>query len=115
MDPQWSETGDRYLIKLFRDHVFHQVDESNRPILDISHVLTALNKVDVGVDEKIMLMSRDEQSCLIVRYKDIRACVDAAFSDLCKAALGDNSHAVAGSGGVPGTSGGSSVNLRSYS
>ncbi len=25
MDPSWSETGDRYLLKLFRDFVFHQV------------------------------------------------------------------------------------------
>jgi PAB-dependent poly(A)-specific ribonuclease subunit 3 len=25
MDPAWSETGDRYLLKLFRDFVFHQV------------------------------------------------------------------------------------------
>jgi hypothetical protein len=25
MDPGWSETGDRYLLKLFRDFVFHQV------------------------------------------------------------------------------------------
>lgn len=24
-DPGWSETGDRYLLKLFRDFVFHQV------------------------------------------------------------------------------------------
>ncbi|KNC74692.1 hypothetical protein SARC_12767, partial [Sphaeroforma arctica JP610] len=24
MDPSWSETGDRYLLKLFRDYVFHQ-------------------------------------------------------------------------------------------
>jgi hypothetical protein len=24
-DPAWSETGDRYLLKLFRDYVFHQV------------------------------------------------------------------------------------------
>ena len=24
-DARWSETGDRYMIKLFRDYVFHQV------------------------------------------------------------------------------------------
>lgn len=44
-DPRWAETGDRYLIKLFRDYVFHQVDETGRPVTDLSHVLTALNKV----------------------------------------------------------------------
>jgi hypothetical protein len=25
MLPHWSETGDQYVLKLFRDHVFHQV------------------------------------------------------------------------------------------
>ncbi|KAJ3552928.1 hypothetical protein NM688_g3893 [Phlebia brevispora] len=44
-DPRWSETGDRYIVKLFRDYVFHQLD--------------------AGVDERIMLISRDEQSCLV--------------------------------------------------
>jgi PAB-dependent poly(A)-specific ribonuclease subunit 3 len=45
MDPTWSETGDRYLLKLFRDYVFHQVSESGQPIIDLSHVITCLNKV----------------------------------------------------------------------
>ncbi|KAG1402636.1 hypothetical protein G6F60_005576 [Rhizopus arrhizus] len=66
MDPSWSETGDRYLIKLFRDYVFHQVDEHGQPVIDMVHVLTCLKKLDAGVDEKIMLMSRDEQSCLVI-------------------------------------------------
>lgn len=99
-DPRWSESGDRYILKLFRDMVFHQVDEHNKPVLDLSHVLTCLNKVcqvsafflisqrrltllyvqlDAGSDEKVMLMSRDEQSCLVVSYREIKGCVEAAF------------------------------------
>lgn len=39
-------------------------------------------QLDVGVDEKIMLMSRDEQSCLIVSYKEIKNCIISAFNDL---------------------------------
>lgn len=70
-DPRWAETGDRYLIKLFRDFVFHQVDESGRPVTDLSHVLTQLNKLDSGVEEKLMLVSRDEGSCLIVSYREV--------------------------------------------
>jgi hypothetical protein len=46
MDPSWSETGDRYIIKLFRDYVFHQVNENGAPALDMVHVLTCLNKVN---------------------------------------------------------------------
>ena len=44
-DSRWSETGDRYIIKLFRDYVFHQVDEHGNPVINLSHVLTCLNKV----------------------------------------------------------------------
>lgn len=45
MDPAWSETGDRYLLKLFRDYLFHQVDEEGNPVLDLGHVVESLNKV----------------------------------------------------------------------
>ncbi|KAJ3055482.1 PAB-dependent poly(A)-specific ribonuclease subunit 3 [Rhizophlyctis rosea] len=82
MDTTWSETGDRYLLKLFRDYVFHQVDETGAPITDMAHVVQCLNKLDVGVDEKIMLTSRDEQSCLIVSYKELKSCIDTTFNEL---------------------------------
>ena len=44
-DPRWSETGDRYIVKLFRDYVFHQVDETGQPVVNMTHVITCLNKV----------------------------------------------------------------------
>ena len=44
-DPSWSETGDRYLLKLFRDHLFHQVTEAGTPWIDLSHIVSCLNKV----------------------------------------------------------------------
>ncbi|EKM52715.1 uncharacterized protein PHACADRAFT_261316 [Phanerochaete carnosa HHB-10118-sp] len=81
-DPRWSETGDRYIVKLFRDYVFHQVDQNGQPVVNISHVLTCLNKLDAGVDERIMLVSRDEQSCLVVSYREIKLCMESAFSEL---------------------------------
>jgi len=46
-DSQWSETGDRYLLKLFRDFVFHQTKEDGSPLSDWGHVVEALNKVGV--------------------------------------------------------------------
>lgn len=45
LDPRWSDTGDRYILKLFRDYVFHSLGMDGRPILDLSHVVTCLNKV----------------------------------------------------------------------
>lgn len=43
----------RYLLKLFRDFVFHQVDEEGAPLLDWGLAAEALNKVDAGVPEKV--------------------------------------------------------------
>ncbi|EMR11008.1 hypothetical protein PNEG_00609 [Pneumocystis murina B123] len=83
-DKLWSETGDRYLIKLLRDYIFHQVDENGNPVVDMAHVISCLNKLDAGVDEKIMLVSRDEQNCLIVSYKELKNCIQSAFLDLTK-------------------------------
>lgn len=83
-DPRWAETGDRYIIKLFRDYLYHQVDEMGRPVIDLSHVLTCLNKLDAGVDEQLTLFSRDEQSCLIVSYREIKNCVENSFRELAR-------------------------------
>ena len=47
MDPEWAETGDRYLLKLFRDYVFHQVDDSGSPMIEMAHVVQCLNKVSL--------------------------------------------------------------------
>ncbi|KAI8914902.1 hypothetical protein DFJ77DRAFT_463882 [Powellomyces hirtus] len=84
LDRTWSETGDRYLLKLFRDYIFHQVDDQNRPLVDMAHIVQCLNKLDAGVDEKLMLTSRDDNSCLIVSYKELRSCVENTFLELCK-------------------------------
>ena len=42
--PQWSETGDRYVLKLFRDYVFHQVLSDGAPVLDAGKKLQELNE-----------------------------------------------------------------------
>jgi PAB-dependent poly(A)-specific ribonuclease subunit 3 len=70
-NPQWHETGDRFLLKLFRDYIFHQVNDAGDPVVDLAHVLSCLNKLDAGTEERIMLVSRDEQACFIVTYKEV--------------------------------------------
>ena len=84
----WSETGERYYLKLFRDYVFHQVDSDGRPVLDLGHVLGCLNRLDAGVEEKIMLVSRDEQSCFVVSYRELKRGVESAWAELVKASSG---------------------------
>lgn len=46
MDPTWSETGNRYMLKLFRDMIFHQVDEHGAAWVDMAHIVHCLNKVN---------------------------------------------------------------------
>ncbi|KAJ9155347.1 PAN2-PAN3 deadenylation complex subunit PAN3 [Pleurostoma richardsiae] len=83
-DPAWSENGERYPLKLFRDYVFHRVDENGNPVIDMGHMLTALNKLDAGVNEYIRLTSRDGDTDFIVSYKDLKQQAASAFADLTK-------------------------------
>jgi len=85
MDTQWSETGDRYVLKLFRDFVFHQVDENMRPVMDLGHVVSSLNKLDAHDSEKIVLASRDGQALLVVSYADVAVCLENAYLELVQA------------------------------
>lgn len=83
----WSETGERYLIKLFRDYVFHQVDENGVPVIDYGHVVDSLNKLDQSSKEKVLLMSRDEKSMILLTYEDINRCINEAFSELVRSQM----------------------------
>lgn len=81
----WAETGERYYLKLFRDYVFHQVDANGHPVTNLAHVLDCLNKLDAGTDEKIALVSRDEQNVLIVSYRELKRGLESSFQDLVRA------------------------------
>ncbi|KAI1299695.1 hypothetical protein F5Y03DRAFT_365325 [Xylaria venustula] len=83
-DLNWSETEHRYTLKLFRDYVFHQVDSQGNPVLDLGHIISCLNKLDAGTDERIYLTSRDHQSTFLVTYRELKKQVQSAFGDLQK-------------------------------
>jgi PAB-dependent poly(A)-specific ribonuclease subunit 3 len=86
-DMKWSEYGERYILKLFRDYVFHAIDaETRRPKLDLGHVLVCLNKLDAGTNEQIRLDSQDGVSSIIVTYKELKKQAILAFADLEKRA-----------------------------
>ncbi|KAK6431521.1 PAB-dependent poly(A)-specific ribonuclease subunit 3 [Oleoguttula sp. CCFEE 5521] len=84
----WSETGDRYYLTLFRDYVFHQVDHDGRPVLNLGHIVTCLNKLDAGIDERMQLVSRNEQSVFIVSYKELKRGFEAAWGELSRGSHG---------------------------
>ena len=81
-DPTWAEHGPRYPLKLFRDYVFHQVDESGRPVVDAWHMLSCLNKLDAGSNDVVRLSSRDGRTNLYVTYKELNKMVQRSFNDL---------------------------------
>ena len=85
-DSKWSETGDRYLLKLFRDYVFHQVNEFGAPVVDYGHVLDTLNKLDAGSQEELVLISRDESTFMRISYADLKKAAASAFQELIVAA-----------------------------
>lgn len=83
-DRQWSENGERYMLKLFRDYVFHQVDANGQPVVNMGHIVSCLNKLDAGTEEKICLTSRDEQSVFVLSFKELKKQLGSAFGDLLK-------------------------------
>lgn len=109
MDPAWSETGDRYMLKLFRDYLFHQVTDEGRPWLDMAHIVQTLNKLDSGSSDtvnypyfyfllilrfyyifQICLYSRDEKTILVVSYQELKQCLEQSFNEIASVAASDD-------------------------
>ena len=63
--------------------VFHQADGAGNPVMDMGHVIMALNKLDAADEEKIVLTSRDGKSMMVVSYADVARCLDSAYHELC--------------------------------
>ena len=90
-DRQWSATGDRYLLSLFRDLVFHSSSASSSssaavvPVVDLGFVVEQLSRLDVASSEKALLQSRDGESLLIVRYHDLHRALQQAMMDIVQA------------------------------
>ncbi|KAL3922034.1 MAG: hypothetical protein SGILL_002422 [Bacillariaceae sp.] len=88
---RWSQSGDCYVLTLFRDYgkllksvltLFHQADGAGNPVMDLGHVVTALNKVDTADEEKIVLSSRDGKSMMVVSYADVARSLESAYHEL---------------------------------
>lgn len=82
IDVNWSESGTKFPIALFYDYVFHQVDTSGKNVLDLTHVLRCLNKLDAGVSEKIVLTTPDEMNCIMISYNELKDLIDSTFRSL---------------------------------
>uniref|UniRef100_A0A8R1ISM0 Pan3_PK domain-containing protein n=1 Tax=Caenorhabditis japonica TaxID=281687 RepID=A0A8R1ISM0_CAEJA len=81
-DENWSETGDRFMLKLFRDYVFHQNTEHGKAWLDMAHIVQCLNKLDSGSLEKIEMVSRSGDTQIIIDYNQLKKCLEKSFREL---------------------------------
>jgi PAB-dependent poly(A)-specific ribonuclease subunit 3 len=50
-----AESDSQYLLRLFRTQLLHSVEDDGAPVLDVGHVVHALNKLDAGLAEKTVL------------------------------------------------------------
>ncbi|RLV93544.1 PAB-dependent poly [Spathaspora sp. JA1] len=66
-------------IKLFHNFIFNCFDEMGKRIIDLSKVIINLNKLDCGIDEKVLLVSNDDNECIIASFKEIRDIIDSQF------------------------------------
>lgn len=76
--------GSMFVISMFRDYLFQTVNDVGKPVIDLSRILVNLNKLDVGIDEKLLLISREEDSCIIVSYKEVKDIIDLSFRSVLK-------------------------------
>jgi len=86
-----GENGDKFLVRMFRTYLFRQSQEGQN-WLELSHIVAALNKLDVGSEEKVMLQSHDEQNIILVTYKDLKKALNKCFSDLYLQQTKDQQH-----------------------
>ncbi|KAG7666379.1 PAN3 [[Candida] subhashii] len=75
-----ATTNTHKIIKLFYDYVFNSYHETTgKRVVDLSKVLINLNKLDCGIDEKLLLVNNEENECIIASYKEIRDIIDSSF------------------------------------
>ena len=77
-----STNQDLEIISLFKDYLFYQLNENEQPIIDFGHVIDCLNKLDIGSNDKILLVTKDEESLLVISFKELKNCIGLAFHDL---------------------------------
>lgn len=87
-DRTYSTQGPRAVLSLFRDYVFHQVNAQANPVVDMGHILSCLNKLDAGIEERIALTARDEQSVIVVSYKELKGALEGTWQELMRRSAG---------------------------
>ncbi|PAA64504.1 hypothetical protein BOX15_Mlig015773g1, partial [Macrostomum lignano] len=84
-EPSWTDSTDRQMLRLFRDFVFHQTDSSGGfPWIDLAHIVSCLQKLDMGSQQRLCLVSRDSQQVMLVTYAEVKQWLDSCCAQLNK-------------------------------
>jgi hypothetical protein len=59
------------------------------PAVGLTDSSMLLVQLDAGLPEKMMLLSRDEMSMLVVSYREVKRCLDRVYNDLCARAAAE--------------------------
>jgi len=81
-DDSWGTRSDRQLIRCFRESLTNQTNENGAAVLDLSSLVSSLNKLDVGVDGQVLLSSPHDGALLLVAYRDIKNVLERSFDEL---------------------------------
>ena len=73
-------------------------------MMDLGHVVTALNKLDAADPERIALASRDGKNVLVVSFADVARCLENAYGELCDGSVRPST--LLGGGVIGGAGGG---------
>lgn len=68
LEQPWAETGDRYMLTLFRDYLYHQMSEDRRPWIDINQIIHSLNKLLDGSSEKVVVKKPNHRALISLYY-----------------------------------------------
>jgi len=81
-DDSWGTSSDRQLIRYFRESLTNQTNENGAAVLDLSSLVSSLNKLDMGVDGQVLLSSPHDGALLLVAYSDIKSVLERSFDEL---------------------------------
>ncbi|KAI5956314.1 PAN3 [Candida jiufengensis] len=65
------------ILKLFQQNLFNYIDPMGKHVINLHKILVNLNKLDCGIDEKLLLNNNEE--FIIVSYKEIKEIIDLQF------------------------------------
>ncbi|EDQ87756.1 uncharacterized protein MONBRDRAFT_37741 [Monosiga brevicollis MX1] len=83
---QWQESGDTYMLRLFKHYMFHQAQPvSGAPFVDLAHVVQCLSKLDAQSPEIIALTTVDAKNVMLASYAELAKALDLNFTQLVKA------------------------------